>query len=438
VTTLSLRARFILYLAAVHAAAAAAGVLLIGQRHHRAWLLVLEVLLVGSFAIGVVMVTRLFRAVAFVDESAQFLDDGEYTTRFMPVGQPEVDRLIALYNRMIDRLRAERQRVEEQHFFLSRILDVSPAGIVVLDFDGAIALVNPAAARLLHAAPETLQGRPPGSSGTPLLGAVAALEPGVAKVVTVAGGRRVRALRGTFVDRGFTRSFFLLEELTEELRQSEKSAYEKLIRMMSHEVNNSVGASGSLLHSALAYGAQLAPDDRGDFERALQIAIDRMGQLNVFMRSFADVVRLPPPVRQPTDLREVLGAIEHLTRAHREARGIAWAWHGAPVAPVTVDRVQIEQALLNIVKNAVEAVGRDGTITVTLGPAGRGVCLAIEDTGPGIPEHVREQLFTPFFTTKPGGQGIGLTMVQEILQNHGVEYNLDSAPGGPTRFTMLF
>ena len=105
----------------------------------------------------------------------------------------------------------------------------------------------------------------------------------------------MRVQRGTFLDRGFARSFLLLEELTEELRQSEKAAYEKLIRMMSHEVNNSVGASSSLLQSSLSYSAQLSGDDRADFERALQIAIDRMGQLNVFMRSFADVVRLPPP-----------------------------------------------------------------------------------------------------------------------------------------------
>ncbi len=88
------------------------------------------------------------------------------------------------------------------------------------------------------------------------------------------------------MDRGFPRAFYLLEELTEELRQTERAAYEKLIRMMSHEVNNSVGASSSLLQSSLSYAAQLAPEDRDDFERALQIAIDRMGQLNTFMRGF--------------------------------------------------------------------------------------------------------------------------------------------------------
>jgi two-component system, NtrC family, nitrogen regulation sensor histidine kinase NtrY len=462
--TLSLRARFILYLAVVHAAAALVGVLLIRQHAQRAWLLLLEILLVASFAAGVLIVRRLFRALAFVGDSAQFLDDGEYTTRFVEVGQPEVDRLIAVYNRMVDSLRAERQRVQEQHYFLSRILDVSPAGIVVLDFDGRIDLVNPAAARLVQADASALRGRAGRGSGLPLLDDVAALVPGTTKVLALPGGRRVRALSGTFIDRGFPRSFFLLEELTEELRRSEKAAYEKLIRMMSHEVNNSVGASRSLLESSLVYGRRLAPDDRAEFERALQIAIDRMGQLNAFMRSFADVVRLPPPARQPTDLRAVLEEIEGLTRAQRDERRIGWAWQMSDVPPVSVDRVQVAQALLNVVKNAMEAVDRDGTITVSLaadgvGEIGRGgepratvegrvparmtqpatrVRLVIEDTGPGIPDDAREQLFTPFFTTKPSGQGIGLTMVQEVLENHRAEYQLASAPGGPTRFTIVF
>jgi two-component system, NtrC family, nitrogen regulation sensor histidine kinase NtrY len=436
--TLSLRARFILYLVVVHTAAGAAGVLLIAQQAQWGWILLLEAILVFSFAFGVVLVSRLVRALAFVGDSAQFLDDGEYTTRFREVGQPEVDRLIGLYNRMIDRLRRERQRVEEQHYFLSRILDVSPAGIVVLDFDGRIELANPAAARLLQAEGDTLRGRLPAGCGVPLLDEAAGLAPGESRVCAVPVGRRLRVLRGTFTDRGFPRTFFLLEELTEELRRSERAAYEKLIRMMSHEVNNSVGASASLLHSAQAYGHQLPPDDRADFERALQIAVDRLGQLNTFMRSFADVVRVPQPMRQPTDLVAILRNLEDLTRAERDKRRIAWRTAAAEVPPLPLDRAQMEQALLNVVKNAIEAIGEDGTIAVGVARDGSRITLTIDDTGPEIPDGVRQQLFTPFFTTKPAGQGVGLTMVQEILQNHGAAYSLDRAPGGPTRFTVVF
>ncbi len=98
---------------------------------------------------------------------------------------------------------------------------------------------------------------------------LARLEPGQARVVAIEGARRVRCLMGTFMDRGFSRSFVVLEELTEELREVEKAAYEKLIRMLSHEVNNTVAASTSLLSSCLNYAAQIDPADRDDFETAL-------------------------------------------------------------------------------------------------------------------------------------------------------------------------
>ena len=139
-----------------------------------------------------------------------------------------------------------------------RVLDVSPSGIVVLDFDGRIESGQPcrraaaAAARRRRCADGARRRRACRCSRR-----IASLEPGEARVIAAHGGRRVRVQRGTFLDRGFPRSFFLLEELTEELRQSEKAAYEKLIRMMSHEVNNSVGASSSLLQSSLSYSAQL-------------------------------------------------------------------------------------------------------------------------------------------------------------------------------------
>jgi two-component system nitrogen regulation sensor histidine kinase NtrY len=444
---LSLRARFTLYLILVHALLAAAGVYFL--RENRLWLFAVEAVFVVSLASGVALVRRMFRALAFVAESAQFLNDSDYTTRFRDVGQPEIDRLIAVYNRMIDSLRTERQRVQEQHYFLGRILDVSPSGIVVLDLDGRIDLVNPAAERLLQRPAAALRGRGLVLPDVPLFETLLSLAPGESRVTAAHAGRRLRVQRGTFLDRGFSRSFFLIEELTEELRQSEKAAYEKLIRMMSHEVNNSVGASSSLLQSSLSYGTQLSLADRADFERALQIAIDRMSQLNVFMRSFADVVRLPAPARQAVNVVDVLRRIEGLVRAEREARGIAWRWeiHEEP-AVVALDPVQMEHALLNVVKNAIEAIDHGapsnpasatrGTVAVRLRRVNGHLRLEVEDTGPGIPAAVREQLFTPFFTTKPHGQGIGLTMVQEILSNHGFGFALESRPSGPTTFTITF
>jgi signal transduction histidine kinase len=164
-----------------------------------------------------------------------------------------------------------------------------------------------------------------------------------------------------------------------------------------------------------------------------------MEQLNVFMRSFADVVRLPAPARQPVDLVEMLDRIEGLVREELARRRVTWrAEIHTPVPLLSFDPVQMEQAVLNIVKNAIEAIDHDGAIAVRLQPDAAALVLVVEDSGPGIPSDVRDQLFTPFFTTKPHGQGIGLTIIQEILVNHGFDFTLEAAAGGPTRVTIRF
>jgi signal transduction histidine kinase len=230
-----------------------------------------------------------------------------------------------------------------------------------------------------------------------------------------------------------------MEELTEELRQTEKTAYEKVIRMMSHEVNNSVGSANSLLHSCLHYSGQLRDEDRGDFENALSVVIGRTDHLSIFMRNFADVFRLPKPNLQPCDLLSLTRDVALLFKAECDRRNIKLEWDlRAQLDPVNLDRSLMEQVFINLFKNAIEAIETDGIITVRFDESGGQPEIIIEDTGGGIPPSVRADLFTPFFSTKEHGQGIGLTLVQEILDAHGFEFLLESQPGGPTQFTIYF
>jgi signal transduction histidine kinase len=216
-------------------------------------------------------------------------------------------------------------------------------------------------------------------------------------------------------------------------------AYEKLIRMMSHEVNNTAGAVTSLLDSCLAYQQQIDPADRSDFTEALSVAIARTGRMNRFMQEFAEVVRLPAPRRLPCDVARLVEEIGRLFEEESRVRHVRWSWeieHGLP--PVRLDAGQIEQALINICKNGLEAIGEDGTLAVRLA-LDRGIPrLTITDDGGGISAEAREQLFTPFFTSKENGQGLGLTMVQEILLAHGFDFSLESNEDGFTSFTILF
>jgi two-component system, NtrC family, nitrogen regulation sensor histidine kinase NtrY len=432
----SLRTRFVVYLAAVHVLMAVVAGWLVAQ--NRLWLVGAELVLIASFVTGLALVRRFFASVEFVQHSARLLEDSDFMSRVREVGQEEIDRLVRLYNRMIDSLRAERVRLQEQHQFLGLVLRESPAAVVVLDFDRRVSLMNPAAERLLQSPATPILGRTLDALERPLADALASLAEGERRVVTLWGGRRLRIWHGTFLDRSFRRSFYLLEELTEELRQSEKAAYEKLIRMLSHEVNNTVGASSSLLNSCLRYSDQLAPPDRADFEHALGVVIARTEQLNRFMGSFADVVRLPAPRLEPVEPGELVDDILRLVQPQALERRIKPVRDGtATVGAVPMDRAQMTQALLNVVKNAIEAIECDGVLTVRLSGSAPAPVIEVEDTGPDLAEDVRENLFTPFFSTKEGGQGIGLTLVQEILTGHRFPFALERLSAGITRFTIV-
>jgi signal transduction histidine kinase len=156
------------------------------------------------------------------------------------------------------------------------------------------------------------------------------------------------------------------------------------------------------------------------------------------MRRFADVYRLPRPVRRRADLVDVVAPLVTLMRARADTESVTWRWEGAPPIPVEIDRPQFEQAVLNILKNAADAAGHGGVVCVrATTDRGRAV-LTVDDNGPGFEREVQENLFTPFFSTKPEGQGIGLTLVQEILRAHGCEFRLERLPDAAlTRFTVV-
>jgi signal transduction histidine kinase len=158
------------------------------------------------------------------------------------------------------------------------------------------------------------------------------------------------------------------------------------------------------------------------------------------MRRFADVFRLPDPVCRPEPLLPLLERNVALLRTRPEAAGIQWTWDvDRQDVTAPMDRALMEQAVINVLQNAVDAAGPGGRIAIRLHARNGGPpTLTIEDSGPAISGEARANLFTPFFSTKPGGQGIGLTLVQEILSGHGFDYSLEQRPGEPTRFTIVF
>lgn len=432
---MSLRLKFILYLILIHLLFAGVAVYLLSK--NRVWLLAVEAVFIVSIYAGLRLIRHLFNTIELINTGAQFIQDNDFTSRFSEVGQQELDRLVKVYNRMADHLREERVRAQEQNYFLDRVLRASPSGIVTLDFDGRITTLNPAAERMFQEPLASVIGKKLSELNTPFAGALDDLKLGEARIIPLLGRRRVKLQRSQFLDRGFTRDFILMEELTEELRMVEKTAYEKVIRMMSHEVNNSVGSANSLLHSCLNYSGQLRGEDRQDFETAMNVVIGRTDHLNAFMRNFAEVFRLAPPNLQSCDVKELVESVAFLFKAECERRRIDLRFEieDKPLL-AQMDRSQMEQVFVNVLKNAMEAIGEDGRVTIRVGEQANKSFVVIEDTGCGISPAAQANLFTPFFSAKAGGQGIGLTLAQEILDAHEFEFSLESQPDGITQFTI--
>jgi PAS domain S-box-containing protein len=386
--------------------------------------------------ITVQLYNAFFKPLNLIRAGIESIRDKDFSTKFVRVGQPELDELVDVYNRMIDQLRKERVAQAEKHYLLEKIIQASPAGIILLDFDNHIENINPAAERYLNLPAQELTGKSLAQLPEAWAQELAQVQTGQPHTFRMNGIRTYRAHRAHFIDRGFQRSFILIEELTEAIIKNERQAYEKVIRMMSHEVNNSTGAINSILDSVQFYTPQIDEAQRDDFTYALQVAIDRNANLSKFMANFADVVRLPAPVKKPVQVQALLQRLERLLQPQLEKRQIQLCLK-APAEPLLIrmDEQQMEQVLLNILKNAMEAVKQEGHIWVALEQ--QPPRLTITDDGEGIPEHVRPQLFTPFFSTKESGQGIGLTIIREILFSHGFTFSLDTDPEGHTSFYIL-
>ncbi|MBD0286626.1 MAG: ATP-binding protein, partial [Flavisolibacter sp.] len=169
----------------------------------------------------------------------------------------------------------------------------------------------------------------------------------------------------------------------------------------------------------------------------LQVAIHRNNNLNQFMRNFAELVKLPQPVRINVDVHQLLHNVGKLFAIRAEEAAIRFVFRlDAMPLIIAADEQQLEQALINIVKNAVEAIGSEGSITFQTDAAKR--LLQIIDTGKGISEHDAEHLFSPFFSTKKEGQGIGLMLVRDILRNHGFGFSLKTIEPQKTVFSIRF
>lgn len=375
------------------------------------------------------------------------LHDKDFNVKFIQTGKYEMDELIKVYNTMIDQLRTERTTQQEQHYFLDTLIQNSPIGIVILDFDEHITSLNPKALAFLDNKKTDLIGQSIHTVDNLFFKTIANLKKNESTTLNTEGVKKFKIQKVDFIDRGFSRSCVMIEELTMEILEAEKHAYGKVIRMMAHEVNNSIGAVNSILDTSF----QVEKDV--DISNALKIAIERNDHLNHFMRNFADIIRIPEPHKETVDLRFLLKNVTTLMEYKAREKNIRFEFVEKDENTVTPERddntsvkggtfaikadvEQLEQVLINVVKNAIEAIDNQGIIKFEIHTQSKQ--LWIHDTGTGIPHDLEQNLFSPFFTNKNGGQGIGLTLTREILTKHGFGFSLQNKEEGGAVFKINF
>ena len=381
---------------------------------------------------------RVVRPMRIIADGMDLLREQDFSSRLHTVGEPKADRIVGMFNQMMAELKEERLRLIERNYLLDLLVEVSPMGVVMLDFDNHITSLNPAAAQFLDCTAECV-GKTMAELPNDLARRIAALEDGMIETFSMSNASIYRCTRSSFIDRGFLHPFILIESLTQEVMDAEREAYGKVIRMISHEVNNTMAAIGSIMETVSDELTEMP--DTEELTTALHACTARSREMSAFITRFADVVKIPEPCLQPVPLNSLVTAnrqfVESLCRAH----GIMLRTSLCDDAPqVRMDVALMTQVLVNVVKNGIESIdekkadGGEILITTTASP----VSLTVTDNGIGISPETEKKLFSPFFSTKPHGHGIGLLLVREILTRHRFRFSLKTGNDGMTRFWIQF
>ena len=360
----------------------------------------------------------------------------DFSSRLAPVGQREADRIVQVFNRMMDQLKEERLRLREQNHFLDLLISVSPMGVIILTLDEKISMANKASLEFMdEGEEENLIGKSMHELNGTLAEELKRLPKGATETIRLSNSRIYRCSRLSFIVRGFAHPFYLIESLTADVMKAEKKAYEKVIRMIAHEVNNSVAGITSTLDTVNS--ALQTIDDTEDLREVMKVCIERSFSMSRFITNFADVVKIPEPQLEEVPLNERVISCKRFMENVCQSRNINLQMDLCKENPtVSIDTSLFEQVLINIIKNSAESIEEKGCITIRTSASP--LMLEIGDTGKGISKETETMLFTPFFSTKPNGQGIGLIFTREVLMKHNCNFSLRTYPDGITRFRICF
>jgi two-component system, NtrC family, nitrogen regulation sensor histidine kinase NtrY len=426
----SLAGRIVMVLC-VMAVVAAAAALLLHRYFESPWLAGAAALLLTlppSIYLTSWLFNRWSRTIRAVTDGIGSLRDRDFSVSVTPTGPDEIGDLTAEYNALGDSLRRERLDLYQRELLLDTVVQTTPLALVLTNQNDHIVFGNIAARQLFRAGRKV-----EGLKFEPLLAAAPqpmreAVESGADTLFTVSEGSEAEIFHVS--NRPFTLNsqphrLLLFKQLTREMAAAEVSIWKKVIRVIAHELNNSLAPITSLAHS----GREIAGAPDGErLSRVFSTIEERASHLATFIDGYARFAKLPRPRPAAVSWGPMLAGLKD-SLSFRILQPL-------PRSEGWVDAPQIEQVLINLIKNAIESGSPEDEVTVGIAERNGGTAIEVRDRGAGLSEDVLRDALLPFYSTKPKGTGLGLTLCREIVDAHGGRLSIANRDGGGAVVTV--